>query len=425
MSLNIDILLKDFKEHQEISNDSMLIVGVSGGCDSMVLLHALLKVHSNITVAHVNYKLRGSDSDKDANLVKEVSKDNKLTFKYLEHDLKADLDQHGGNLQEKARDIRYLFFKSLLKTYDTAYLVLAHHQGDQIENFWMQMARGSGIRAMSGMTIKSSRTLRPLLSISKEQLHFYANENNIKWRDDASNQKNEYTRNIWRNTLIPKLKESIPHIEESVNYLQEIFRAQVLENEKYILSLIKSKNESILLTYSVMNKFNSNQWIEWLYQLNIPLSLSQSIVMLPFAPNGKKVLIELKQSPFKAVWREEKGLYFQLKEEPHLNEPQFTVSNSLTLPKTFSKDILYLNPDLIKGEMHIRKWQQGDRIYPIGVKGSKLISDILKDSKTPLRLRENQFVLVDQEKPLALIGFCIDDRAIARNTPCLRVEIKN
>ena len=415
--------MQDFKKSHQISNDAMLIVGVSGGCDSMVLLHALRKVHSKITVAHVNYKLRGSDSDEDADLVKQVSRDNELHFRCLEHDLRVDLDQHGGNLQEKARDVRYLFFKQLLNTYDSAYLVLAHHQGDQIENFWMQMARSSGIRAMSGMRTKSSRTLRPLLSLSKEQLNHYANENNIQWRLDTSNQKNEYTRNIWRNILIPKLKESIPHIDESVMRLQGVFREQVLEDEKHTQSLIKSKNKSILLEYTIMSTFNSNQWIEWLYQLDIPLSLSESIVVLPHTPNGKKVLIESKKSPYKAVWREEKGLYFQAKDEPHIETPQFTVSDALSLPKLFTKDILYLNPELLKGEIHIRKWRQGDRIYPIGVKGSKLISDILKDAKTPLRLREDQFVLVDEEKLLALIGFCIDSRTIARKTPCLKIEI--
>ena len=172
-----------------------------------------------------------------------------------------------------------------------------------------------------------------------------------------------------------------------------------------------------------MKKFTSNQWIEWLYQLEVPLSLSQSIVVLPMAPNGKKVLIESNRSPYKAVWREEKGLYFQSSNEIQTVKPGFKVSDSALLPKEFTKDTLYLNPTLIKGQIRIRKWQQGDRIYPIGVKGSKLVSDILKDAKTPLRLRENQFVLVDEEKPLALIGFCIDSRSIAHNTPCLEVKI--
>ena len=251
----------------------------------------------------------------------------------------------------------------------------------------------------------------------------YGDKNNIQWRSDASNQKNEYTRNIWRNILIPKLKESIPHIDQSVLRLQEVFREQVIEDEKHILPLIKSKNKSLLLKYTLMNTFNSNQWIEYLYQLDIPLSLSQSIAALPMTTNGKKVLIESNSSPYKTVWREEKGLYFQSRNETQSNPPVFSLTEATSLPKAFTKDILYLNPESIKGEIHIRKWQLGDRIHPIGVKGSKLVSDILKDAKTPLRLREDQFVLVDEEKPLALIGFCIDSLSIAHNTPCLKVKI--
>ena len=139
--------------------------------------------------------------------------------------------------------------------------------------------------------------------------------------------------------------------------------------------------------------------------------------------NGKKVLIQSKRSPYKAVWREEKGLYFQSRNEIQKVIPEFKVSDVALLPKEFTKYTLYLNPKLIKGQIRMRKWQQGDRIYPIGVKGSKLVSDILKDAKTPLRLREDQFVLVDDKKPLALIGFCIDVRAIARKSPCLKIEI--
>ena len=360
MSLPIHNVLRDFKKRYQIFDNSMLIVGVSGGCDSMTLLHGLQKIHSHITVAHVNYKLRGLESDQDAVLVEQIAKQYQLPFKSLTYDLKADLDQNGGNLQDRAREIRYRFFENLMNSEDSGYLVLAHHKGDQIENFWMQMARGGGLRAMSGMKMKESRILRPLLSVSKEQLNAYATENNIEWRTDSSNKKNEYTRNVWRNTLIPTLKQSIPHIDESVKYLQQVFREQIAQDEKHILSLGKSKNKSVLLKYSKMKKFTSNQWIEWLYQLEVPLSLSQSIVVLPMAPNGKKVLIESNRSPYKAVWREEKGLYFQSSNEIQTVKPGFKVSDSALLPKEFTKDTLYLNPTLIKGQIRIRKWQQGD-----------------------------------------------------------------
>ena len=424
MSFVIENVLANFKKEHQILDECMLIVAVSGGCDSMSLLHALHKIHSNIIVAHVNYKLRGIDSERDAELVKQVANYYKLPFKCLVIDLKSELKQNGGNLQRKARDIRRAYFEKLRKCYDSSYIVYAHHQGDQIENFWMHMARGSGIRAMSGMKEKKQQILRPFLSISKKQLLTYAKTNQIQWRNDASNKKNEYTRNIWRNILIPKLKKSLPHIDESVIYLQDVFRETVRQDQKYILSFIINKEKSILLKYTDMVNFNSNQWIELLSQLSIPLSLSESIAVLPLAQNGKKVLIESTQSNYQAIWREEKGLYFQSRNEIQEVIPKFKVEDSILLPKTFSKDTLYLNPKLVKGPIQIRKWRIGDRIHPIGVKGSKLVSDILKDTKTPLRLRENQFVLMDEEKLLALIGFCIDSRALAHQAPCLKIKIE-
>ena len=208
MSLNIENSIQDFKLCHEISDDCMLVVGVSGGMDSMVLLHALKNTHSKITVTHVNYMLRGQDSNEDAKLVEKTARSYALPFEKLEFDLQAYLDENGGNLQEKARDTRYSFFDSLIDKNNYAKLILAHHQGDQIENFWMQMARGGGIRAMSGMKEVNKNIIRPLLSFSKAELFAYATEHHIEWREDTSNKSNRYTRNIWRNVLIPELNKN-------------------------------------------------------------------------------------------------------------------------------------------------------------------------------------------------------------------------
>ena len=151
MSLSIENSIQNFKQRFEISDNCMFIVGVSGGLDSMVLLHAIKNLNDKIIVAHVNYKLRAEDSMNDASLVEKTAMSYQLPFEKLVYDLQADLNKNGGNLQKKARDIRYKFFSSIMDKYEDAKLILAHHQGDQIENFWMQMARGGGIRAMSGL----------------------------------------------------------------------------------------------------------------------------------------------------------------------------------------------------------------------------------------------------------------------------------
>ena len=423
MSLSIENSIQEFKRRYAISDSCRLIIGVSGGIDSMVLLHALKNVHDSITIAHINYKLRAEDSNEDALLVERISKAYDLPFRILENNLKADLERNGGNLQEKARNIRYAFFNSLKQEYSDSKIVLAHHQNDQIENFWMQMARGGGIGAMSGMRVINENILRPLLLISKVQIHEYANKYKIEWRKDCSNDVNSYTRNIWRNVLIPELKKSTPHLDQSVIKLQEVFEQKVKLDLQFIESLNFNNGKSFILEFKKMKTFDSNQWIEFLKQLKIPLSLGLSIASLPFSPNGKKILIKESQSEYVSIWKEETGLYFQSKNEIQNSLPKMSCTEVNSLPQVFNKKEYYLDKALLRGKPTIRKWQEGDRMYPIGVNGSKLVSDILKDAKTPLRLKANQYVLVDDEKVLALVGHCVDRRAISTTVPCLKIEI--
>ncbi len=423
MSLSIENSIQEFKRRYAISDSCMLIIGVSGGIDSMVLLHALKSVHDSITVAHINYKLRAEDSNEDALLVQRISKTYDLPFRILENDLKADLERNGGNLQEKARNIRYAFFNSLKQEFSDSKIVLAHHQNDQIENFWMQMARGGGIRAMSGMREINEDVLRPLLLISKAQIHEYANKYNIEWRRDSSNDVNSYTRNIWRNVLIPKLKKSTPHLNQSVLKLQDIFERKVKSDQEFIESLNFNNGSSFILEFKKMKTFDSNQWIELLKYLKIPLSLGLSIARLPFLPNGKKILIKEPQSGYVSIWKEDTSLYFQSKIEIQISLPKMSFTEANSLPQVFNKKEYYLDKELLRGKPTIRKWQEGDRMYPIGVNGSKLVSDILKDAKIPLRLKTNQYVLVDDEKILALVGHCVDRRAISKTAPCVKIKI--
>jgi tRNA(Ile)-lysidine synthase len=423
MSLSIENSIQDFKKCHGISDNCMLIIGVSGGMDSMVLLHALKNIHSKITVTHVNYMLRGQDSNEDAKLVEKIARDYALPFEKLEYNLQADLEANGGNLQGKARETRYSFFSSIMDQYEGAMLALAHHQNDQIENFWMQMARGGGIRAMSGMKEINKNTIRPLLPFSKAELSAYATKHHIEWREDISNKSNKYTRNIWRNVLIPELNKTIPNINYSVIKLQDVFRAQVNADRCFAQSKINDTKESFTLSYKELGAFNSNQLIEFLNYLKVPLSLALSITKLPFAPNGKKVFINEDRSRFTTIWREETGLYFQSKNEQTSDTPKIISSEAKSIPSAFRKDEFYFDKALIVGEISIRKWQEGDRIHPIGVKGSKLVSDILKDAKTPLRQRTNQYLLMDDEKPLALLGYCVDRRSISKTAPCLLIKI--
>jgi len=423
MPFNSQDIENTLKSELKSEKGCKLFVAVSGGCDSMTLLHLLYKFHKNIEALHVNYKLRGTESELDAKLVRESCAAKDIPFHQLEYDLKAEIDSDGGNLQNKAREVRYDFFKSHLTKQKGSKIVLAHHQDDQVETFYLQMARGGGIRAMAGMRSKKEQLIRPLLSFSKKEIKTYAKENNIEWREDQSNLKNSYARNIWRNVLLPEIKESIANIDDSVKLLQKVFLDQTKADELICDKYKMNQGKSFLLKREEVANFTSNRWIELLHQLNIPLSLAESVLNLFLSENGKKIHIEDDRCSYNFIWKEEKGLYFASAEGDRETPPRLIIAHVDTLPLEFSKSEIYVDANKISGEIKVRTWREGDRIHPLGVPGSKLVSDILKDAKVPLRAKANCLVITDEQKLLCVVGYCIDRRAIATSPPALKVKI--
>ena len=395
-------------------------IAVSSGCDSMVMLSLFKKQERPFTVLHVNYHLRGEESDGDEAFVRQFCEDNSIPFYVLSHKLSSDL-KDGGNLQNLARKVRYDFFKSYLSKHESAILCLAHHQDDQEEGFWMAMARGGGLRAMSGMNTFKKPFLRPFLKHRKIEILNYAGVQNIKWREDLSNQSNKYTRNIWRNVLLPELKAKFTHISSSVELLQKHFDEQANNDRKASRLLIPSTFQDFEITREELIRLNSNQWIEFLDQMNIRKNLALPIIELLNGENGKKIFLDSNDNNYRAVWKRENSLYFEIKAQTSSPPPVFTTRIIDSLPGKFSKRELYLDPNKIKGNLSVRRWQNGDRMCPIGLKGSKLVADILKDDKAHASDKSTHWVLVDEEKIISLIGHRIDQRAIANEAPCLRL----
>jgi tRNA(Ile)-lysidine synthase len=416
----VDNIESSFYHLRSNHNAEHYYLAVSGGCDSMVMLFLFQKQKRPFTVLHVNYHLRGEKSDGDEAFVRQFCEDNSIPFYVLSHKLSSDL-KDGGNLQNLARKVRYDFFKSYLSKHESAILCLAHHQDDQEEGFWMAMARGGGLRAMSGMNTFKKPFLRPFLKHRKIEILNYARVQNIKWREDLSNQSNKYTRNIWRNVLLPELKAKFTYISSSVELLQKHFDEQANHDRKASRLLIPSTFQDFEITREELIRLNSNQWIEFLDQMNIRKNLALPIIELLNGENGKKIFLESNDNNYRAVWKRENSLYFEIKAQTSSLPPVFTTRIIDSLPDKFSKRELYLDPSTIKGNLSVRRWQNGDRMCPIGLKGSKLVADILKDDKAHASDKSRQWVLVDEEKIISLIGYRIDQRAIANEAPCLRL----
>jgi len=404
-------IVEHFKSFFTTYPADLYFIAVSGGVDSMLLLELIFQEKLPIHVLHVNYHLREIESDEDELLVRNFCESNSIPFTVESIYLKEKLDSDGGNLQNEARKVRYDFFQKELNKVPKSKLILAHHLNDQLETFFLQLLRNSGIAGLSGMKPQNNKLLRPLLNFKKEEIYSLAIERKISWREDKSNSKNDYNRNRLRNEIIPFLSAEIPCLENSILLLQEKFQESLSETHLKINTIYLEIEKENRLKITTWNQLQSIEKIELLKKLAIPTSLFDAFNKLTQAQKGAKIQwnINLIQ---KEVIRENDYFQFITSEEA-FKLPKIEIEKTTDLPSTFSKSTIFLDESKIKGEISLRKWQIGDRIYPIGLQGSKLISDVITDAKIPNHLRENQLVLTDDDKILACLNLSIDRRAIA------------
>jgi len=400
---HIDLFIQAFR-------NETLYVACSGGIDSMVLLHLLSNSHPKIHVLHVNYHLRGEESNLDQLLIESVCRQNEIPLSISSIDLKIELQKNKHNLQEKARELRYAFFKEFLDK-SSSKIVIAHHQDDQIETFFINLARKSGVMGMSAMLTIHDNILRPLLTIPRSEIIQYATDNNIQWREDKSNLENTYQRNKWRNIFLPFIEKEVDTIKESVLLLIEKFQETQLDLEKRVIGLAIQIRELGVLTFNEYDLLNEAERFELLRQVNLASTgIHLELNKLRSTEKGKK--IALKQSDFCEILREDTYFFFQKKVKTAL--PKLVQQSVSVLPEKLDKQSIYLNKAQIKGELVLRYWEIGDRIKPIGLKGSKLISAVITDAKVPNHLRSQQLVLCDDSTILWCVGLCIGNTAIAK-----------
>jgi len=418
IELEFTSVIKSIKSHY-------FFIACSGGVDSMVLIHLAKKFKLKAHVLHVNYNLRGIESTEDANFLNDYCLKNNLPLTVHEVHLKDQLNQSGGNLQNEARKIRYDFFASNLSQVENSKLLIAHHLDDQIETFWLQLYRGSGLKGMAGMKKVNENCVRPFLDIPKNDLIEYAISNNLNWREDKSNTSNDYQRNTWRNEYIPFLNEKIPSIQESVMLMQRIFSFNLMEMYGK-LSHVKNKIiEFNQIDIETISSLQITDIVELFRLLNIPIHQVKPFLNLFNSQKGSKIKWENSNGEFHEIIREANGFSFSRIKQKHLI-PSLKVELIDVLPENFDKTNFYFDSEKIQGQLIIRFWQKGDRMNPIGIKGSKLVSDIITDSKIPNSDRNRQLVICDDEKILACVGLCIDRRAIAtKSSSIFRVSLQN
>jgi tRNA(Ile)-lysidine synthase len=229
-------MLTKFQHHIELNfpylKEKKLLLAVSGGLDSMVLMHLFQELNYSIGIAHCNFQLRGKESDADENFVKLQAEKFQIPIFSTRFETEKFANTNKLSIQLAARKLRYDWFYQLLEEENYDYLLTAHHLDDQLETFLINLSRGTGIEGLTGIPATNDKIMRPLLPFSREEILAFAEENSLSWREDSSNASTKYLRNKIRHEVIPILKTLNPNFLPTFeNTLEHLNQANALVND--------------------------------------------------------------------------------------------------------------------------------------------------------------------------------------------------
>ena len=419
-----------------IAEGDKLVLALSGGIDSMVLADLLLKAKVKFVAAHCNFHLRGEESDGDDWFVRKFAE--KLGIQCLVKHFETEkyAAKYGISIEMAARDLRYAWFEQLRQQLGYDKIAVAHHADDQAETFFINLLRGAGLNGLKGMKPQNGVIIRPLLWASREQIRKYAVENHIVWREDHTNVESVYLRNRIRNQLLPVFDELQPKARQglykSLEHLSaenELYRALLKEK---LAQIVQHRDEVQRLPYSALTPSNTSYFsiqhsafqllFEWLrdYGFNtdqchfIYDALGTGIGNQYCSPTHCVVIgrDDLQLSEIKEKTDDE--IQIQLGEEEmlspiHLRFSKLEKNADFIINK--SSDVAQLDFDKLTFPLTLRHWRHGDRFCPLGMKGSKLLSDFFVDQKFSECQKQSVWLLVSADgEILWVVGCRIDDR---------------
>ncbi|KRD06372.1 tRNA(Ile)-lysidine synthetase [Flavobacterium sp. Root901] len=436
-------MLLNFKNHISsrfsFLENKKLFLAVSGGLDSMVLLHLLNQLPYEIAVLHCNFQLRGLESFDDQQFIQDYCDQNNIPVFITQFDTEAFAKDYKLSTQVAARELRYSWFYELLEEKNFDYILTAHHADDNLETFIINLTRGTGLEGLTGIPEQNDKIIRPLLPFSREEILKYAQENNIEWREDSSNASNKYLRNKIRHDLVPILKEINPNFlnafQKTQSYLQE--SKEMVEDASIMIyqQVAKEAGEDIHFDLNQLKKLpNYKSYLyQWLNEFGF--SAWNDIYDLVEGQSGKQVLAE----EFRLLKNRETLILTPVpemseNEEFQINENDTEVNFPLNLKLCQVADItidsnkaIFVDAKKIHFPLILRKWNEGDVFQPFGMNGkSKKVSKLFKDEKLSLIEKEKTWILTSDNQIVWVVGIRQDERFKIENTTnkILKIELQ-
>lgn len=417
------------QDHKLLQAKQALLVGVSGGVDSVVLCHALNALQIPIAIAHCNFKLRGYESDGDELFVENFASSLGVKFHTNAFETKELAKKYKMSIQQVARQIRYTYFNEIINDNQYKALLTAHHLNDAIETFFINLVRGTGIDGLTGIK-NTDGIYRPLINFTKDEIINYANENKLHWREDSSNQSTDYLRNKIRLKIIPEFLKLNPAFENhlmmtmadlefnarssSEQIIQTITNHIYFDEFKFLCiktNTLRNLPDATHLLFHFLKSFgftfndaanilNCKQSGKTFETGTTRVITDRGFVIVDTLGKMPNVNLEIKQQPKQTIQVE--YLKIQLKQKK--------VKKDGLLMITAESNVHYIDEDALSYPLTIRNWREGDAFKPLGMKKMKKISDYFIDNKYSQLEKESSLLLVSGDEIVCILGERIDDR---------------
>jgi tRNA(Ile)-lysidine synthase len=408
-------------EKSLFKREDKLILGISGGADSVCLMHIFLSLGYSFELAHCNFNLRGEESNADEDFVKELAKKHQLKIHVKHFDTLTYAVKNKISTQMAARNLRYAWFKKLLIKSSAKYLAIAHHANDDVETFFINLVRGSGLKGFLGIKEKNNAIVRPLLLVSRLEIEQYLKERDIVFREDSSNASVKYLRNKIRHELMPLLAQMNPSIQQTVKdemrILEDVAQVYAAKVEEVRKDLTQEKNGIVQFEISALLALNPLH--NYLYELLSPYGFYtvEPITKALQGQSGKQFfssthqLVVDRENIFISLLNKENEVFEITEKTISLINP-LEIKFKVTADKTiiYDNDIAQLDVEKLRFPLTLRKWKQGDKFMPLGMKKFKKLSDFFIDNKFSIIDKQEQWLLCSDLDIVWLVGCRIDER---------------